>query len=355
MKKKSYNVLFPYDGESFGGSNVSSIILFNVLKKSFNASIYLFRPGKFSAYLDKENIQYSFFKSRIGIVNGSNILKYFKLVLTLKHALFLLKHKIKVVHTNEIDMHLTWFIPCMITRTKHIWHQRTPNNRSVNLAYFSHLIAVSNYTKQSFPLFLQPKTLKVYNPYLLSNSLVRKAPKGILKIGYIGNLVDRKRVLVFIDVIKNLNISVEAYIFGDKREPLYSIAKKKVDSNNLQDKIKFMGLVFPIEEYLKNIDIVISPAVNEALGRNIIESMSLGIPVLALNSGGNGEIITDCFNGFLIQDNSINDYVSVVNRLSKDSKLYAKISKNAIETVKARFDSRIHFKAMLNLYNSITQ
>ena len=307
------NILFPYNGVSFGGSNVSSIILYEELKKKYNLHLYLFRKGKFSDYLEKKSIGYFLFKPSSFIVGGTGILRLFRIILTLTHIPFLLKKRITVVHTNEIDMHLTWFLPCLLTGTKHIWHQRTPNNRSIFLSYFSIVVAVSNFTKKSFPRFIQRKSHMVYNPYI-----IKEHPKKIIsnqpfKLAFIGNLVPRKKVIVFIEIIKHLGLNVEGYIFGDLREPEYTKARRKVKDYQLEHKINFMGLVMPLEEQLKKMDLVISPATNEALGRNIVESMSLGIPVLALDSGGNSEIISNDIDGYLVTDNDIQKYIKHIH------------------------------------------
>ena len=58
--------------------------------------------------------------------------------------------------------------------------------------------------------------------------------------------------------------------------------------------------------WLRYCDLILSPAVDEALGRNIVESMLSKIPVIASNSGGNSEIIKNGSTGWLFEkDNYI--------------------------------------------------
>ena len=347
------NILFPYNGISFGGSNVSSIILYEDLKKKYNLHLFLFQKGKFSDYLDKKSIGYNLFKPNSFIVEGTGILRLLRIILTLTHVSFLLKKKITVVHTNEIDMHLTWFLPCLLTGTKHIWHQRTPNNRSIYLSYFSKVIAVSNFTKKSFPSFIQKKSHMVYNPYIIKEYPKKILPSQPFKLAFVGNLVPRKKVMVFIEIIKHLELNVEGYIFGDLREPEYTKARRKIKDYQLEHKVNFMGLVMPLEEQLKKMDLVISPATHEALGRNIIESMSLGIPVLALDSGGNNEIISNDLDGYLIANNDTLQYVKHIHSLLSSPEKYTQISINAIEKVSSKFNATSHIKQMNQIYKDI--
>ena len=52
-----------------------------------------------------------------------------------------------------------------------------------------------------------------------------------------------------------------------------------------------MGSRFPIRPWISNSDIMLVTAENEGLGRSIVESMSLEVPVVASDHGGNNEII----------------------------------------------------------------
>ena len=63
-----------------------------------------------------------------------------------------------------------------------------------------------------------------------------------------------------------------------------------------------------------------TPKWNEAYGNVIVEAMACGVPVIAYDLGGPGELIEDGFNGFLVEPNDI-------EALIKATKLSAKIKR----------------------------
>ncbi len=343
-------ILFPYTGNSFGGSHVSSSIFLKNCELNFH--IYLFEDGEFSKILKKENKLKHEFINLNYVKSNFIIKKFFQILISIRLVSFLKNNNFDIVHTNDIPMHLTWFLPSLLSKTKHVWHQRTPNNKAIFLSLFSNLLTISNYTKNSFPIFLQKKATVIYNPFEVfkfSKKEISKTPK----IGFVGNLIKRKNVDVFIKIIANLDNNFKGIIFGEKREPVYTDAIKEISNLKIKDKIDFKGLVFPIEKYLSKIDILIAPATDEAFGRNLVEAMMLGIPVLALDYGGHKEIIENGVDGFLIKNNNIDVYIEKIKLLVDNPDVYQIISKKAHLKAKNKFGVDMHVKKMIKCYNEI--
>ena len=338
-------ILFPYTGNSFGGSHVSSSIFLKNCELNFH--IYLFEDGEFSKILKKEN------KLKHEFINLNYVKSnFFQILISIRLVSFLKKNNFDIVHTNDISMHLTWFLPSLLSKTKHVWHQRTPNNKAIFLSLFSNILTISNYTKNSFPIFLQKKATVIYNPFEVfkfSKKEISKTPK----IGFVGNLIKRKNINVFIQILSKLSDNFSGVVLGEKREPEYTMARKLISKLEIQREIDFLGIVFPIEEYLNEIDILIAPAKDEAFGRNLVEAMMLGIPVLALDFGGHKEIIENGVDGFLIKENNIDDYIMLINLLTTDKELYNQISRNAYLKAKSKFSVDLHIKKMVKFYNEI--
>lgn len=75
-----------------------------------------------------------------------------------------------------------------------------------------------------------------------------------------------------------------------------------VDSLNLNDEIKFLGDVNNAGNQLVNYDVFILMSKHEGLPISIIEAMANGLPIIASNVGGIGELID--VNGHLLKKNS---------------------------------------------------
>ena len=60
-----------------------------------------------------------------------------------------------------------------------------------------------------------------------------------------------------------------------------------------------------------------TPKWNEAYGNVIVEALACGVPVVAYDLGGPGELIEDGFNGFLVQPNDLEGMKKAIKLVSK--------------------------------------
>ena len=66
---------------------------------------------------------------------------------------------------------------------------------------------------------------------------------------------------------------------------------KQVSSDELDDKVRFLGLISDIPQYLESVDICVIPSREEGFGLSMVEAMSMGIPCVASDIGGLAEIV----------------------------------------------------------------
>lgn len=109
-----------------------------------------------------------------------------------------------------------------------------------------------------------------------------------------------------------------------------------------QSNIHFIGRRNDVEEILAASDFSFlftnSHLHAEGVSNSILESMAVGIPVVATKGGGTTEIVDSGYNGFLVDEfDSRTAYTRLV-QLINDDKLRHMFTKNAIDTVKAKFD-----------------
>ena len=67
----------------------------------------------------------------------------------------------------------------------------------------------------------------------------------------------------------------------------------------LDDQVILAGAQLNVPEWMQAMDVFVHASDNEPFGIVIVEAMALGKPVVASNSGGPSEIITDGENGLL--------------------------------------------------------
>ena len=74
----------------------------------------------------------------------------------------------------------------------------------------------------------------------------------------------------------------------------------------LQDAVHFIGFRQDISALLNGLDVFVLSSVSEGFSLATVQAMACGIPVVATRSGGPEEIVSDGFNGILVdvQDKS---------------------------------------------------
>ncbi len=358
-KKSKITILFPYLGNSIGGSHISSLLLLKNLPHPYYPLVLLHQRGDLENFLTEYNIPFIVKENMEVLSNG--IWSY--LPCLSQYTQLIKQKKINIVHTNEINTHLAWLLPTFLSNAKHLWHQRTPGpNKSIFLSFFSSkVITISSYCKNSFNFFLKRKMEVVFNPFNFQENdgiFLDKKETNPINIGWIGNFHQRKRLDVFIKLISRLEKepsipSIMANIFGKQLEPEFSIAKEMIFKYNLKSKVLFHGFENDIEKVYRKIDILIAPAEKEAFGRTLVEATSYGVPVIANKEGGHIEIIKDGKTGFLVSKNKINQYVESVLILVSNSIERSRVVKNAYRFCKQRFSIDVHVNNILKIYNAL--
>jgi glycosyltransferase involved in cell wall biosynthesis len=79
-------------------------------------------------------------------------------------------------------------------------------------------------------------------------------------------------------------------------------------------KVRFVGFRTDVSSLMYMADVFVIASEAEPFGLSILESMSLGTPVVAANSGGPKEIIDDCLTGYLFVPGDVNDLQAAINR-----------------------------------------
>jgi len=111
--------------------------------------------------------------------------------------------------------------------------------------------------------------------------------------------------------------------------PQYHELKKKIEGLNLSSKVFILGQRLDIVELLNAMDIFVLPSFFEGISISILEAMSVGLPVIASNVGGNPELIDDCETGFLFSPNNLDKLVQLSLQCINDPSLRNYLGINA--------------------------
>ena len=101
-------------------------------------------------------------------------------------------------------------------------------------------------------------------------------------------------------------------------------------------------------------DIFVMASENETFGQVYIEAMACGIPVIGTNVGGIPEVITDNYNGFLIEPNNPSILTQKIEELLYNEKHRKEFILNGLKTVRRRFSAERQFSLLFSHFKKIS-
>lgn len=148
---------------------------------------------------------------------------------------------------------------------------------------------------------------------------------------FVGRLAEKKGVTYLIEAMKQ----VDAILVIAGSGPLEFDLKEQ--AKELCDKVKFIGAKThdELKEVYASSDIFVAPSVTakdgdkEGFGLVILEAMASGLPVVASNSGGIPDLITNGVEGFLVSEKAPLEIADKINKLLNDGELYDKMAISA--------------------------
>lgn len=125
------------------------------------------------------------------------------------------------------------------------------------------------------------------------------------------------------------------------------------------ESLKFIGFRSDVEKIMAITDVSILFSNykfhKEGISNSILESMALGTPVIATNDGGSPEIISDNYNGFLVDENNITIASDILCELLDNPDKLRILSTNAENTVQQGFLLEHMINNYVQLYNKLLE
>lgn len=120
-------------------------------------------------------------------------------------------------------------------------------------------------------------------------------------------------------------------------ELLFQISDLSLEENVIIQKLPSQEQVY---KKMKESDCFILPSVNEGISNAVIESMSIGLPVVSSNCGGMEEVIRNGNNGFLYKNRDVNQLEKTLETVMnlKVEKRY-EVIKSALIDISEKFNS----------------
>jgi len=369
-------VLFPFVGDSYGGSHVSVISLVERLRDEDDLLpiIGLHKEGYVSSVLDQLGIDWILLP-QVTYVQSYGLVRQLIQVACCMVPLgrFLKEHKIDIVHTNDIRMNLSWLLACKRAKAVHVWHQRgsvSSPRLSLYTLFPTAILTISHYCSASLPRHARKRAIIIDNPVSFS-SRVKEVVEfdgalqdeagwtSLTNILFVGNWVEQKKPLTFVraakHVVEHCAQSVMFTMVGEEREPMRTAVRDEVRKLDLCSKFRLVGGQIDIKSWYEAADLVVAPAVNEGLGRTLIEASILGVPVIASCDGGHLEILRDGETGTFFEPNDPDDLADKIINFLGDQDAAKRMALLAQRECLERFSSSSHAKKIVSLYATLLQ
>lgn len=159
----------------------------------------------------------------------------------------------------------------------------------------------------------------------------------------VGELNENKNQIMQIEAMRELvkenkNIKLILVGEGEKREFL----EQKIEEYSLQDNVKLLGYRTDIPQLLKISNLTLSTSKREGLPVNIIEALTVGIPVIVTNCRGNRDLVKDGVNGYVVGIDDVQEFARNIKIEIENANIMYLESKFLIEQVKEKM-SNIYF------------
>lgn len=349
--------------DSQGGSKISLLnIIFLLQKEKINFEVFVNKRGWFTEKLDSKGINYTIIKEP-AIIEKLNkktnlFIKIVFLAISLPKLLInWIKVNKKISNGSKVVLNenrdLVLFLPSLFRRDVEViqWIRSEYIGKVTKLIMrkANKIIAVSDVVKENIIDETNKPVYRIHN-FMFDKPLKinkKSIDSNVINIAMVGSIqkikgqLDAVKVLNHLKNDKKIDKIIKLHIIGREFDKTYTKrVKDYVKQNGLENDVKFLGHIDNVTDYLNNyIHLTLIPSQTESFCRVAMESISVGIPVIAYKVGGLKEVIIDDVTGMLVEKNDIKSMSASVKEILSNQELYKTMSYNAIKDWELRFYS----------------
>ncbi|MFN4220424.1 MAG: glycosyltransferase [bacterium] len=186
--------------------------------------------------------------------------------------------------------------------------------------------------------------LKNYNESFVKDLRKKYGLENNFVMGFVGRIEKEKNLYSLLQLFKetleffknNHKDNIKLIIVGDGTQ-LNGLMKFSQDLN-IKDYVIFTGKVnyTEISNYYALMDVFVTLSLTEVKPLAYLESLAMGVPILALNTPGADDLIVNEYNGFLVSytDNYKQKFIEYIHSLYENRELLERVKENSISSVK---------------------
>ena len=280
-----------------------------------------------------------------------------------------------LIHTNNSGYDLGGLIAKKYG-IRHVWHLREGGLKQFSfIPYMNNFISYMNDTADSFiavsdfvkkewiALGLPENKIKtiydgvsVLSAPVIENKNEMSLNDKMNKVKFVlcGAIMKAKGQLKIINMVSllpsEIQKKIEIHFYGDTSGAEFLEAKKYVDDYKLNSIIFFEGYENNIWQVLPKYDYGLNYSSAEAFGRVTVEYMIAGLPVLAVNTGANEELIGKY--GIIIEKDSYDSFKKGIEDCLKNVDYYRSHKIDISSYARDVFSAEVNLKNIINFFLS---
>ncbi len=174
-------------------------------------------------------------------------------------------------------------------------------------------------------------------------------------VSIVARLEDIKGHMYFIDAANELLKSgIKAKFFIAGTGSYEEALKKHTAELGLTENVIFTGFISDVDKLMAVTDVQANASYGtEATSLALLEGMSLGIPAVVSDFGGNPGVIKNGENGFVVPKKNAHALAEGIECLLSDADLYKNMSKNAREIFEKEFTASAMTRNIENIYSEL--
>jgi glycosyltransferase involved in cell wall biosynthesis len=186
---------------------------------------------------------------------------------------------------------------------------------------------------------------------LMSEFGIKSDEKVVINVAHLAGHKGQKYLVQSIPAVLERFPRTRFFIVGGGE--LMAELKTLAASLGLTDKLVLTGFRKDVGAFYRLADLFVMSSVEEGLGTAVLDALALGKPIVATNSGGIPEMITDGENGLLVPARNPVALAEGISEMLADPHKAQRMAARGPELVKARFSIEAMVAGNINVYGRI--
>jgi glycosyltransferase involved in cell wall biosynthesis len=175
-------------------------------------------------------------------------------------------------------------------------------------------------------------------------------------LGSIGSFEPRKGHLVLFEALEELvkNALPNAHLMMVGDGPDEMMLKERMRTLGLERYISFFPFTDEPNTIFERLDLTVLPSLNkEGLPNVLLESMSMGVPVVSSNIGGVSEIVIDGETGYMVKPGNKSALAEAIKKVWANQTVYQQMRVKARKLIVKQFDKATQFERFVSHFHTL--